>query len=66
MKIRVTRTEIWEYEPDLTEEFYVSKECDSIYTAIQADKLYYEKTGEINEITSIDPYTSTKWEVIDG
>lgn len=65
MKIRITRTEVWEYEPDLTEDFYVDRQCSSIYSAIQADKLYYEKTGEISEITSTDSYTSTKWEVID-
>lgn len=64
-KIRVTETRIWEYVPDLNDDFYVEHECKNFIQALQVDKKCYED-GDIylDDLTPDLPETSTTWELI--
>ena len=63
--IRVTRTEVWEYDPDLEDDFYVEHECKDIEQAMKADKEFYDSgKGGLDEIATDIPDVSTVWELI--
>lgn len=65
-KIKVIRTEVWEYEPDLNEDWYQEAGCKNIQDALNEDKRCYEEFGmTLDEFAGNYPDVSTSWEIID-
>jgi hypothetical protein len=65
-KIRITRTEVWEYDPDLTSDFYKNENITTLEEALTADKedvdLNDTALSEIaDEPVSIEDF----WEIIE-
>ena len=65
-KIRLTRTEVWEYVPEFDSDFYMSEKITTIEDAMKADQKDIEKS-EISVLELADEPVSTnyKWEIID-
>lgn len=64
--IRLTRTEVYQYEPDFNSDFYASEGIKTIEDALKADKADLDK-GEISLLELADEPTSIKdiWEIVD-
>lgn len=65
MKIRVTETKVYEYVPDLEEDFYTIEECKTMEDAIRADKETVNKGRCTMLELDDDPEVSLGWQLID-
>lgn len=65
-QIRVVETRIYEYTPDLTEDYYQEHRIHDIYAAIQIDQNDYAagKLG-LDELGKDLPRITTVWSVVD-
>jgi hypothetical protein len=64
-KIRVKVTKVFEYTPDLNEDFYLSEGIKSIEAAMEVDMRDCRDNKMDLEDLDEQPYTSYHWEVID-
>lgn len=65
-QIRVVETRIYEYTPDLTEDYYQEHQILDIYTAAQVDQSDYlaGKIG-LDELGTDLPRVTAVWSVVD-
>lgn len=65
-KIRITRTEVLEYIPDLSAESYVTTGCKDIEEAMDLDRAEFEN-GEIDliELGAESMSDESVWEIVE-
>jgi len=66
-KIRLTRTEVWEYVPNLSSDMYSTSNIHSLEEALEIDKCDVEN-GDVELYELADTYVSRidNWEIVEA
>lgn len=66
MKIQAIETRVYEYEPDLDDEFYAERDVKTIEGALKADKEFFDKQGtkEMTDYLDDQPTVSVVWQLL--
>lgn len=65
MKIQAVETRVYEYEPDLSEDFYEERGVKTIEGCLKADKEFFDEHGT-KEMTDLDdrPQITVVWKLL--